>query len=553
MAVPQSSARPVSAADQEDLYLPRLEVLRLNLLCEGRRFRALEQLDAYADCRQYDALSYNWDGNMMGYGGDADIAPGWYVPLERRRPNVRYNLGKLITTRLTAMALGEESWPELTVPGDAVTEDYVKALAQEAKLKERMQEVRTKGGGCGTAVVSFSFVEGAPRVKVHEAKHMNVIQWADRDEYVLRSVLKCYRYQRTVWVEGQPKEKWFYYARYWDTVREVVWDPIPEELARTGQWARAVKRYTVMHGYGECPVYWCQNLPDSEREDGISDIDGLADDFDSVNRLLSATTKGTIANVDPTLVIKDDPGKNQGLVRKGSGQAIFSKGGADYLELKGESVKTAKELANELVRYCLNVAGVVIGDPEKMGVKAQSGQALKMLYLPMCNQCDILRTQYGGLIWRILRGMLRAARLINTTEPGPIIETPEGQRLQHQPVVLLPPKVEVKDGTETVTPREPGKPGDSERLELSWPAYFPPSLTEINEGVTAAVSAIGKTVSRKTAVKFTAPYFGVEDIETELAEIDVERAAQAELMGELDADDGATPGFGGKGGGDAEE
>jgi hypothetical protein len=531
-------------APSSELYIPRLTQLRLNTLCEGRRYTELDRLDAYAECRQYDALRYNWDGNMMGYAGDADIQPGWYVPLERRRPNVRYNLGKLIITRLTAMALGEESWPELTVPGDQKAEDYIKALAKESRLKERLQEARTKGGGSGTAVLSFSFVDGVPRVKCHEAKHMHVVQWADRDEHVIRSVLKCYRYSRTVWVDSQPREKWFYFARYWDESREVVWDPIPDELARTGAWASRVRSYEVQHGYGECPVYWAQNLPDSEREDGISDIDGLSDTFDSVNRLLSATTKGTIANVDPTLVIRDDPGKNAGVVRKGSGQAIWAKGGAEYLELRGESVKTARELANTLVAFCLNTAGVVVGDPEKMGVKAQSSLALKMLYLPMCNQCDILRTQYGGIIQRILRGMIRAARKINATAPGAVIETSEGHRLQHQPVVLLPPKVETVEGEETVTELQPG---ESERLELSWPQYFPPTLEDIGHGVTAAVSAIGKTIARKTAVKFTGPFFGVEDIDQELADIDVEREAQALLMGELDAQE-PTPGFGGGGG-----
>jgi hypothetical protein len=535
----------------ELLNIPELRVLRLDQLCLSTRYRQLETLGLYAEGRQHEALQYNWDGTRQGYAGEADIKPGWYVPLKHRRPNVRFNLGKLIVGRLTAMALGEESWPQINVSGDEDAEDYVQALATEAKLQQRLQEARSKGGAAGTAVLSFAFVDGMPRVKSHEAKHMFPLRWADRDEHVLGAVLKVYAYTRTVWVDSAPKEKRFYFARYWDERTETVWDPIPQELAQTNAWSWKVPSRTIVHDYGECPVYWCQNLEDGDREDGISDIDQLPDTFDRINHLLSATTKGTIANVDPTLVIKDDPGKNQGVVHKGEGQAIFSKGGADYLELKGESVKTAKELARELTQFCLETAGVVIGDPEKMGAKAQSSLTLKMLYLPMCNQCDLLRVQYGGLITAVLRGMLRAARKIEGTEPGPVVVTEDGYRLQHKPVVVLPPRIEVEgEGDEKIEKEVPRSPGTSERIELKWPQYFPPALPDIKLAVDAATAAQGRTISRKTGVAFTAPMFGVVDIDEELALIDVEREAQALLMGQLDTDENV-PGF--KGGQDGGE
>lgn len=527
-------------AVQQDyqLNIPSLQV-RLDALCNNPRFAVLDRLDAYAETRQYDALKYDWDGNLMGYAGEADIAPGWYVPLRQRRPNVRSDIGKLIIRRLTAMALGEDSWPQITVPGDEEAEDYAKALAEACNLEAKMQEARNRGGGCGTAVVSFSFIDGQPRVKVHEAKHMHPLRWVDRDEHTLGAVLKAYRYTRTVWgLDGKPKEAAFYFARYWDEQQEVVWDPIPEELARAGTWARVVKSYQVMHEYGECPVYWRQNLADSEREDGLSDIDGLGETIDAVNRLLSATTKGTIANVDPTLVIKDDPGANPGVVRKGSDNAIFSKGGADYLELRGDAVKTAIELADRLTRNLLDVAGVVIGDPEKMGAKAQSAAALKMLYLPMCNQCDLLRVQYGELIVAVLRGMLRAAKLINATAPGPILTTVDGRRVQQKPVVVLPPRIDVDEGDMDPTTGERPKeetmvertPGELDRIELKWPPYFQPTLTDVNQMVEATTKAKGQVISQRTAVKYVAGVFGVTDIDKEMAEIDVERERNSVLM-----------------------
>lgn len=545
------------AQSNEDfsLQLPALTSVRLDALCSSLRTQQLEQLGAYADCRQYDTLRYNWDGQLMGYAGEADIGPGYYVPMDRRRPNTRYNLGKLIRARLTAMALGEDRWPEVTVPGDPDAEDYCKALALESKLQQRMQEARDKGGSCGTAVMSFGFVDGKPRVRVHDAKNIYAIRWVDRDEMVLGAVLKSYRYSRTVYDQdsGKPKQVTYYFARYWDENVEVVWDPIPDELARNARWSSVVKSYAVRHGYGECPVYWVQNLPDSEREDGVSDIEGLTDTFDQINRLMSATAKGTIANVDPTLVVKDEQGKNPGIVRKGTGSAIFAPGGAEYLELRGESVKTASALVDLMVHQCLSIAGVVIGDPVKMGVAALSAQALRMLYLPMCNQCDLLRPQYGQLIVSVLRGMLRASRLIGSTAPGPVAVTADGLRIQSKPVVVLPPKITKiepdpgdPDGetTETVEERTPGT---SDRLELKWPPYFQPSMPDILAMVQAATAAKGQTISDRTAVKFTSTPFGVSDIDRELAEIDVEKEKNALLMQQQmgdagDGGDGKPPG-----------
>lgn len=534
-------AAPANSTEPFQLHVPALARLRLTELCRGQRFHTLDRLDQYADCRQYDHLVHDWDGNRIGLTGEQPVFPGYYVLMDRRRPNVRYNLGKLIITRLTAMALGEESWPEVTVPGDPEAEDYVKALAEASMLQQRVQEARNRGGASGTAVLSFAFLDGKPRVRSHEAKHMHPLRWADRDEHVLAEVLKAYRYPRTVFVDGKPVVRDFYFARYWDEEQETVWDPIPQEYAQDGTWSHRVRSYTVRHGYGECPVYWCQNLADSEREDGQSDIDGLDSTFDKINHLLSSTTKGTIANVDPTLVVKDDPGKNPGVVQKGSGQAIFSKGGAEYLELQGTSVSAAKELAQELVRYCLNTAGVVIGDPEKMGGKAQSAQALKMLYLPMCNQCDLLRVQYGGLVTQVLRGMLRAARLIGSMEPGPVQTTADGIRMQSRPAVILPPRIEKVDKPD---PKGEGHsvseeveqertPGESEHIELKWPPYFQPSQTDVQAMVEAATKAKGNTISQRTAIKYTAPVFGVTDIDKEQAEIDVERAQAVEEQATL--------------------
>ncbi|NIV32443.1 MAG: hypothetical protein GWN58_24285, partial [Anaerolineae bacterium] len=40
--------------------------------------------------------------------------------------------------------------------------------------------------------------------------------------------------------------------------------------------------------------------------------------------------------------------------------------------------------------YTLDVAGVVLTDPEKMSGSAQSAQAMRIIYAPMLAKCDLL-------------------------------------------------------------------------------------------------------------------------------------------------------------------
>ncbi len=523
--------------------------LRLNTFCDSDRFKRLDQLDAYARSTQYNDRRYDWDGRLRAAVGDVDIDPGWYVPLKRRKPSTLIDLPKLITKRLAAMALGEEQWPEINADGDVEAEDYVKTLAEVANVQGKLQEAAERGLACGTACWSFAFIEGKPRVIVHRAKHVNVLRWKDRDDLVIGAALKVYRYKVWGLQDGKPKELTYYYAKYWDELQETVWDPIPEALARDGTWGARVASITVEHGYGDAPIYWTQNMPDSETEDGLSSYDGLLDTFDSLNTLISATTKGTVANVDPTLIIKDDPGNNAGGIKKGSENAIYSPGGADYLEIKGTAVATAMDLCSKTVQYALDACGVVLGDPNKIGSQAQSAAAMRIIYLPMVNTCDILRTQYGNrFLVPLLTGMLKAAKKIGSSAPGPVQTTTDGRRIQEKPTVLLPPKVvterEAGEPPQRIDPENPkppaapkaGKvtkktvprtPGTSENIQLRWPPYFRPTAADVSTLVTAVTQAKGQTISDETAVRATAQMFDVKDVAEELTNIEAEKAVQS--------------------------
>lgn len=360
----------------------------------------------------------------------------------------------------------------------------------------------------------------------------------------------------------------YFYARYWNETHETVWEPIPYTLGEQTNWTSA-KSTTALHAFGFTPFYWVQNVSDSEDVDGEGDYEGLEPTLDEVNQLLSAAAKGTKANVDPTLVIKMDPGTaNAGTVQKGSENAIFSSGGAEYLELKGQATAAAISMLDRLTLYVFDTAGVVKPDPEKLSGSAQSAQALRLLFAPMLAHADLLREQYGEFgIKPIIVDMLRAARsllarneaviLPDRVEPVPPEpeEEPEDDDPDADPLAPKPPKP-------PGPPKRPEpaklrtvkrKPGTSDNVALNWNPYFPPTWDDITKASTAVQTANGKkpVISQRTSIAAVQSLFGVRDVDAEMEAIheDSERSLdqavramgpQPDLEGE-DADPKAEP------------
>lgn len=510
-------------------YIPRAP---LRGLAEDGRFRHMDTCEAYYRGKQDDAKMYDWDGRFQAYGSRADIKPGWYVPHRMRKPCTRYDMAKLIVRRLTSMVFGQDHFPEIRIEGDEDAEDYARTLCTESRLKVRMAEARNMGGAMGTAVLSFGFVGGRPRIKVHNPKHVKVLSWADQEELRPAAVLKAYSYPR--WVFDTTAKKWkqvdYWCVDFWDQTHQRRWKDIPPDVASKMDWQNA-PHDVFIHDYGFCPVYWIQNRPCSAEFDGEGDFEGLEETLDEMNRLLSATTTGTRANVDPTLVIKMDPSANTGQVMKGSQNAIFSPGGAEYLELKGTAVQAAERQLERLRSYVLDVAGVVLAEPEKLSGAAQSARALEILYAPMLANCDILREQYGEHgIKAIVLDMMRVARRY---ESSPATPDPESRDLI-QARVMLPPRI-VRDEETGAESTQERTPGESEQLVLNWRPYFAPTWTDVRNAASAMKEANGgkATVSRRTSVQAISTLVGVEDVDAEVrrieeeSEADVKRAQKA--------------------------
>lgn len=521
----------------------------LAFLCESDRFISLDRAEAYFRGRQDDGKPYDWDGNLSGYGNEVSINAGYVVPHKLRRPDARYDVGRLIVRRLTSLVFGQDHFPELRIEGDEEAEDYVRTLASEARLSTRFAEARDLGGATGTACLSFGFVSGRPRVQIHNAKHVVVLRWADEDELRPAEVLKAFAFPKSVYDPESKKvvTQTFWRVRWWDETREITWRAIPQSIAEGPSWQDA-ERTEIVHAYGFCPFYWIQNRPCSSDYDGEGDFAGQESTIDRINHLMSATTKGTIANVDPTLVIHMDPALNlNGTVQKGTGNAIFSPAGAEYLELKGTAVAAAERQMDRLVRSVLDVCGVIMADPDKLSGAAQSARALEILYAPMLANCDILREQYGEHGIKVLMlDMLRVARKFNTALAS--VDAVTGKATRQ--AIILPPRMEYVevDGADGETERREvpieRTPGESEQITLNWRPYFSPTWSDINTAVAAAKNANGgkPVISQRTSTQTVAPLFGVKDIDAEMDQIEKEMEESIERAQKAFGPGGATGG-----------
>lgn len=472
---------------------------------------------SYFECTQHDHKRFTWEGHYVRFGADSYVPATTYVPMSQRQPSARLDLAKIITDRLTSMLFGKEHWPMVEVKGDKIAEDYCGALIDESDISMKLIEARNNGGATGTSVLSWGFVEGKPVVEVHDAAHIEVLDWANYEKRKPRKVLKAYPFKKMVFNGEKFVEERFFYARYIDESVDVIWSDIPEEIAKIKSWKR-VPAEVVDHNIGFCPVYWIQNIPVSNRADGKSDFENQEKDFDTLDCLKSATSKGAVLNVDPTVVIKDDRTANEGVVHKGSEHAIYSKGGAAYLELSGTAIEAARKLLRDGKQHELDKASVVVQDPEQLSGSGISAAAMKLRFANMLVKCDILREQYGKAIVNILKDMLAVSRTLRTPRDD------SGQWSK----VDLPPKVEEnEDGTVLIRERVPG---DGDQLVLHWSPYFSATWQDKKDAITTVSEATGKkqVLSQKTAVTAISQLFGIENVEAELKQIEEDNERNAE-------------------------
>jgi hypothetical protein len=496
----------------------------------------LQRRESYAQCSQHWHKFADFDGNVRMPGPPTSVpmfasAPApFLVPLAQRYPRAQYPLAKLIVNAFSALLFGEDRCPALKYPGDDDASDYAAALVLACDLWPKMIQARNWGGGCGTVGISWSFHAGKPRIEIHRAKHLVVHEWLDRQELVPAKISEVYTYPYEEWDAEKRRfvQNWYWYHRYWDTDRDVLFEPCPVREHGKVVEPTWVPAEVIEHNDGAAHFVWVQNIP-SDEIDGLPDYDGQTDDFDDLDIVYSVLTRGTVLNLDPTLVLKMDPAKLQTReVAKGSDNAlrVGADGDAKYLELAGTSVTAGLALFNEKKKAILEVAQCVLADPNEVAAAGISSVALKVIYAPMLSAGNVLRGTYGKAVAQLVSQMMRVARDRSDEE-----------------IVKLPPRV-VSDVDSTTGEKNEKLvervPGVSEDLDLQWPAYFQATATDRTAEIATLSTATGakQIISTQTANEEAAKTYGRDPAE-EWKRLQSEQQAEHEMaanaFGDADA------------------
>lgn len=495
----------------------------------------LDHLWRYYRCACYDGRKVDWNGQerlgkiehevvaTSGFMPAGFYDAGQTLPLKFRRPTTPYYLARVVVGRFTSLLFSARRHPKI-VADDPVTEDWVNAVAEESRLWSCMIQARTYGGAMGSCALGFKIVRGKVVIEVHDPRWCTVT-FTDRIEKEVDTFEKRYQYREEERNKdtGEWEEVWYWYRRTIDAVADTVWPKVKAEPNLEPRWERE-RSVRVAHNYGFCPIVWLQNTPVEDDVDGDADCHGIFDMIEGIDALYAQAHRGTIANSDPTLVVKSDLDWEGG-IRKGSSSALFvEKGGsAEYLELNGAGPKAAIDLAEKLEEKALTVARCYLDT--NTGGPSRTEEEITKNYSNMIEQADVLREQYGERgVKRLLTMILQAARKLGAAR---IERNAAGQSVIVREVIKLRPRTETDDNGNTV--RIERKLGSADAVELTWPDYFTPNNASVLSAVQAAGQALtSRLIDQEHATRYVANYFQVEDLRAMQLKIEQEKAEATE-------------------------
>jgi hypothetical protein len=510
---------------------------RIRRLGMSPRQMELNHLFSIYRAQQYDTCSAEWDGSQKisridreAINSGAYIPPGFYdlgamLPLRFRKPTAPYPLARVIVDRFTSLLFSEKRHPRVKVEDDDATDDYVAALLEASRFWPIWMQARGLGGAMGSVAVGFSILAGKPHLEVFDPRWATPT-FVSRTGNELKRLEVLYQYPREIYdgETGVWREVPYWYRRVIDAERDIVYRSIPV-TDEAPVWSIENE---VVHGLGEVPVVWVQNTPTQDDADGDSDIHGVLEMLHAIDQLLAQAQIGTIANADPTLVISTDANLPPDLA-KGSRAPIQlpSSGKAQYLELQGIGAKAATELADLYRKRVLEACHCVLEDGGDG--KQRTATEVERSYAAMIARTDVLREQWAEMgIKPLLCKMLRAIR---TVQQGRVGE--DGRVVRG--VVVIPPHID-RNAEGRIIGKRLREIGEGEVIELVWPAYFEPTITDADVAVkTAAAALAGQLVDQEAAIAYVAPYFHVSDPKAMADRIQQAAAKQAALVAGIEA------------------
>jgi hypothetical protein len=529
------------------------------MIAQTRRAQRLARLRSYYESTQYKGRPDFWTGLK---------ANGETVPLQERAPAIIYKLPKACVNQATRFTFGEGRFPTIKIgevkpdraiaPGATLSKTEAASLqalvaefVEQARLKTRCRTLMRHGLTVGTAVVVLGIRQGRFEIETPHAEHCEPTFRPD-DPTSLQALVWCYQFCKLVKNEktGVIEERPFLFRRDITEAEYVVYRDTPVISGETSRFERD-EAATVRHDLGFCPARWIKNLADEH----AGDIDGCSlygeaelPEFDALNFALSQRHRGIKywgipqpweSGVDdgdgpapvgrgaapsPREPVTHDPYTSPAwapqpasrirtsAARPQAPDQVWSFRNKDVklglLETTGAAFDAATKHVLDLRSRLIETLNVVFFDPKDAGTGEISGKALALLHAPLLALVDELRDCWWpeglGAIVQL------AMRMVAT--------------LGHRGTILLPGVAEVATILQRfLVPLGSGVVWIPPPMQPVWGAYFSPSAAETETSVQTATEA--KTaghITKRTAAAYVAADFGVQDVDAELAAVDVE-------------------------------
>jgi len=433
---------------------------------------------------------------------------GEYIPLRDRRPSVRYGLCRVVVDDSVSLLFSEGHFPAVECK-DEKTREALAELIKETKLNQVMIDAATTGS-VGSVAVFMRVLSSRVFFEVQNTQFLTPI-WKSEAPDTLERVVEQYKVRGSVLkelgydIDNDDLAADFWFKREWDEKAEVWYMPWKLGAAagdgdKDDKAPQRDEKKTTTHNLGFVPVVWIKNLPGGDTIDGECTFPPEAIDTQiEIEYTLSQNGRGLKYSLDPTLMIKEPAVDNEGNMIKGGGNALVvsSEGDAKLLEIAGTASDAVLNYVRCLRELALESAHGNRANADKLSA-AQSGRAMELMNQSLIWLADKLRISYGeGALLDLLNMVVKASAKFG---------------------------LQKKDGTEI------GELKADEKLSLTWPAWYAPTVEDmLNRATTLRMLCDSGLLSRETAIKILAAEYDIEDAAAEkaLADADMKERNEA--------------------------
>jgi hypothetical protein len=451
---------------------------KIKVLGESPRFLRLDRLDQY-----YFGLQYEGKPDWV----ECERRKEPYIPIRDRKPLIQVGLCGQLVDRTASAMFGEKYFPKIKVTDDPLTEEFVRAIIAQSKLKAKFIAAAQKGLTAGSVLAVFSIMTGRFRVDFFDSKHCK--PEFNKLSGELERVVVLYKYLDE---ETDEANVWRWYKLELTQTSEILYDnPKVNADGRAPEFQVAQR---ADHDLGFVTGEWITVGEERTSIDGVSLIDGPVQTLsDSLDYSLSQSDRATSYNMDPQVLLKGiDADEMDALIRSSSkAWSLGRDGEAKLLEMTGKGIEAGRDHRTEIHKRALEASRVIILDPKDIAGQANSGIALERMHAPFVDLVGELRPWFGeyGLV-PLLQKMIVAAMI--TVDRGMTIdfEIPVG----YQPLSL--------------------------NIELDWPPIFPPTPTDL-QAIANMINtlAAGQIISRETGTRYMAQFLPIGSVDEELDKI----------------------------------